>query len=55
MEKAQSGRFPKILPKIRDYYIDCRLKEFRKVINDKLYFIEFESVLGQKLLNEYFN
>ena len=43
------------LPTFRDYTVDMRLEEFRKVTRDPagIEFISFESTQGRKLLKQY--
>ena len=41
------------LPKFGQYFVDVRLKQFRKVTNQYIEFIDFESIKGEKLLGEY--
>jgi len=42
-----------ILPTFEDYTIDIHLKQFRKVTKNKIRFINFDSVEGEKLLLRY--
>ena len=41
------------LPMFGKYFVDVRLKQFRKVNNQKIEFIDFESIKGEKLLGKY--
>jgi len=43
----------KQLPIFKGYTVDVRLKQFRKIVGQKIIFVEFESVKGEKLLSEY--
>jgi hypothetical protein len=43
----------KKLPIFNDYFIDIKLKQFRKVNNNRIFFIDFNSIRGQKILEEY--
>jgi hypothetical protein len=43
----------KILPVFEGYTIDVKLKQFRKVDNKGIHFIDFDSVAGEKLLSRY--
>jgi len=44
---------PKQLPIFKGYTIDVRLRQFRKVIGQKIIFIEFDSEKGENLLSKY--
>lgn len=43
----------KILPTFRGYTVDVRLRQFRKVSNRQIEFIDFDSDEGDKLLGEF--
>tara|TARA_Y100000310_G_C20259065_1_gene612781 strand:+ start:119 stop:313 length:195 start_codon:yes stop_codon:yes gene_type:complete len=45
----------KKLPIFEDYIVDTKLKQFRKIINNHIEFIDFNSKKGEKLLNRYIN
>ena len=44
---------PKKLSTFMNYTIDFRLKQFRKVKNQKIEFIDFSSEKGEKILVKY--
>ncbi|OGF31149.1 hypothetical protein A2300_03900 [Candidatus Falkowbacteria bacterium RIFOXYB2_FULL_35_7] len=41
------------LPLFAEYVVDIRLKQFRRVKRQKIEFIDFQSLNGEKLLNRY--
>ncbi len=41
------------LPLFDGYYIDVRLKQFRRVKNQRIIFIDFSSDNGERMLNKY--
>lgn len=41
------------LPKFGSYFVDVRLKQFRKVTGRHIEFIDFDSTKGKRILNEY--
>lgn len=41
------------LPIFEGYTVDIRLKQFRKINNWRIYFINFYSEKGEKILNRY--
>ena len=41
------------LPKFGKYFVDVRLKQFRKVFAQKIEFIDFDSVKGKRILSKY--
>lgn len=41
------------LPLFNGYFVDVRLKQFRKVNNQRIIFIEFSSEGGEIILNKY--
>jgi len=43
------------LPVFKGYVVDLRLKQFRKVLNEKIIFLDFNSEKGERLLSEYIN
>jgi hypothetical protein len=43
----------KILPIFKGYTVDIRLRQFRKVVKQKIYFIDFDTNEGEELLNGY--
>jgi len=44
---------PRKLPVFEGYTVDVRLKQFRKVNNEKIQFIDFDSPNGEKILSRY--
>ncbi len=43
----------KKLPIFEGYSVDVHLKQFRKVKNNQIEFIGFDSIKGEKILNKY--
>ena len=43
------------LPVFKGSVVDLRLKQFRKVLNEKIIFLDFNSEKGERLLSEYIN
>ena len=43
----------KKLPKFGQYFVDVRLRQFRKVTNLQIEFIDFNSKKGEKILSNY--
>lgn len=43
----------KKLPKFGQYFVDVRLRQFRKVTNLQIEFVDFDSIKGEKLLGKY--
>jgi len=41
------------LPIFEGYYVDVRLKQFRKVSKENIHFIDFDSIGGEKILLRY--
>ncbi len=43
----------KKLPLFNGYTVDLRLKQFRMITGEKLFFFDFNSKKGEKILKEY--
>lgn len=41
------------LPIFEEYFVDVRLKQFRKVSEQQIIFIDFDSVEGDEILTRY--
>ena len=53
LKDANKENMPPRLPIFEGYCVDVRLKEFRKVNNQQIDFISFQSKKGEKILNRY--
>lgn len=43
----------KKLPTFKGYTVDVRLKQFRRIEGEKIIFIDFDSIEGEKILTKY--
>ena len=43
----------KRLPIFQGYFVDIKLNQFRKVTNQKIEFVDFNSVKGKRIFNKY--
>ena len=43
----------KELPAFKGYHVDVRLRQFRRVNNGRIEFIDFKSNKGEKILDKY--
>ena len=41
------------LPSFEGYIVDVRLRQFRKIIDKNIVFIEFNSAIGEEMLSRY--